>query len=278
MENNRKWTDRSVKLYVMLVIILSLIIETVYILSKNGYLMILVMWTPALCATIANIVSIKEKGEKFSLKKHFSDLGFKVAGIKYILLGLILPLIYLLIPYMIYWKMHPNNFAYHGVALSAILADCLPVGIIGTILSMLTATGEEIGWRGFMVPAFIERIGLKKTLVFTGLFWSCWHLPLLIFGGYMAETSLLYRVPAFILCIVPIGIIVGLLAYRSKSMWPCAILHAAHNNYDQSIFSIITRGDDMMYYVSETGIYTIICAWIIAIIMYAFIVKKQEKE
>ena len=278
MENNRKWTDRSVKLYVMLVIILSLIIETVYILSKNGYLMILVMWTPALCATIANIVSIKEKGEKFSLKKHFSDLGFKVAGIKYILLGLILPLIYLLIPYMIYWKMHPNNFAYHGVALSAILADCLPVGIIGTILSMLTATGEEIGWRGFMVPAFIERIGLKKTLVFTGLFWACWHLPLLIFGGYMAETSLLYRVPAFILCIVPIGIIVGLLAYRSKSMWPCAILHAAHNNYDQSIFSIITRGDDMMYYVSETGIFTIICAWIIAIIMYAFIVKKEEKE
>lgn len=47
----------------------------------------------------------------------------------------------------------------------------------------------------------------------------------------------------------------------SKSIWPAVFLHAAHNNYDQAVFGVITRGDDMMYYVSETGFLTIICAW-----------------
>ena len=276
-ENNRKWTDNSVKLYVILVTIISAIVETVYILSGNGYMVIMLMWIPALCATIANIVSINEKNEKFSLKKHLMDLGLGGCRFVYILLGFIIPLLYLLIPYMIYWAKYPDNFAYHGVPLNLILSDCLPVLFLGTAVGLITATGEEIGWRGFMVPAFVERIGLRKTLMFTGLFWSCWHLPLLIFGGYMAETPMLYRIPAFILCILPVGIIAGLLAYKSKSMWPAALLHATHNNLDQYILGVITRGENMMYYVSETGMLTIICAWIIAIVMYVTITK-NEKE
>jgi hypothetical protein len=59
----------------------------------------------------------------------------------------------------------------------------------------------------------------------------------------------------------------------SKSVWPAAFLHAAHNNYDQAVFGVITKGDDMMYYVSETGFLTIICAWVIAIIMIVIIKK-----
>ena len=277
-ENNRKWTDDSVKLYLILVVVLSVIVEAIYILCGNGSMVIALMWVPALCATIANIFSIRQKNEKFTLKRHLLDLGFGGCNIIYILLGFILPLIYLLIPYMIYWAMYPSDFAYHGVSLNLILSDCLPVAFLGTVIGMFTATGEEIGWRGFMVPAYIERIGLKKTLLFTGLFWSLWHLPLLIFGGYMAETPLFYRIPAFVLCIVPVGIIAGLLAYKSKSMWPAAVLHAAHNNFDQYIFGVITRGENMMYFVSETGIFTMICAWILAVIMYVVITKNENRE
>ena len=94
----------------------------------------------------------------------------------------------------------------------------------------------------------------------------------------MAETPLLYRIPAFVLCIVPVGIIAGLLAYKSKSMWPAAVLHAAHNNFDQYIFGVITRGENMMYFVSETGIFTMICAWILAVIMYVVVTKNENRE
>ena len=191
---------------------------------------------------------------------------------------MIIPLIYLLIPYMIYWKTHPDNFGYTGMALNLILKDCLPMMIIGIFPNVISAMGEEIGWRGYMLPALTERKGLKKALVITSLFWCCWHLPLLAFGDYMAGAPVWYKLPAFVLCILPVGIIIGCLTYMSKSVWPAAFLHAAHNNYDQAVFGVITRGDDMMYYVSETGFLTIICAWVIAIIMIVRIKSFAERE
>lgn len=63
--------------------------------------------------------------------------------------------------------------------------DCLPIGIIGTVLSMVSALGEEIGWRGFMVPALLHKLSFNKMLVISSLVWCGWHLPLLIAGDYM---------------------------------------------------------------------------------------------
>ena len=117
-----------------------------------------------------------------SLKSFLSGLGIRKCRIRYILLAVFIPLIYLLIPYMIYWKTHPDNFGYTGVALSLILKDCLPTMIIGIFPGILSAMGEEIGWRGYMLPALTERSGMKKALIITSLFWACWHLPLLAFG------------------------------------------------------------------------------------------------
>ena len=54
-------------------------------------------------------------------------------------------------------------------------------------------------------------------------------------------------------------------------------IHAAHNNYDQSVFQVITAGDNKMYFISETGVLTILCAWVLAAIMYIR-AKKQTKH
>lgn len=174
----------------------------------------------------------------------------------------------LLIPYTIYWCIYPENFAYRGVPVLLTLRDLVPPLIIGIFGSLVSAVGEEIGWRGFMVPALYERLGLDRMLVITSLFWCAWHLPLLLWGGYMDGTPLWYRLPAFVLCIFPVGVMAGLLTIKTDSVWPAAFLHAAHNHFDQGIFGLITRGDNMMYFVSETGILTIVCAWILAGFMY----------
>ena len=68
----------------------------------------------------------------------------------------------------------------------------------------------------------------------------------------------------------------GLLTLESGSVWPAAFLHAAHNNYDQAVFGLITRGDNRMYFVSETGALTILCAWALAAILYIR-ARKQAK-
>ena len=107
---------------------------------------------------------------------------------------------------------------------------------------------------------------------------ACWHLPILTFGDYMEGAPVWYKVPAFILCIVPVGIMTGYLTYKSKSVWPAAFLHAAHNNFDQAVFGVITRGEDKMYFVSETGCLTILCAWIMAVIILIMIRKDADQK
>ena len=267
---------KALIVFFAIVILLSTVTETLICRGGPEWLYLILMWIPALAATVANCISFRENGEPFSLKKLFAKGGFRKCRLRYVLLGCLLPLVYLLVPYMVYWRLYPENFAYHGDPLVLVLKDILPVLVIGILISLMSALGEEIGWRGFMVPALYERLGLNKTLLISSLFWCCWHLPLLIGGDYMPGTPLWYQLPAFVLCIFPVGVMAGLLTLESGSLWPAAFLHAAHNNYDQMVFQVITAGANKMYFVSETGVLTILCAWALAAVMYIR-VKKQAK-
>ena len=265
---NRNYGKRVLISFFAIVILFSAVVETLICRGGAEWLYIVLMWIPTLAATVANCVFFRESSKPFSVKKLFALGGFRRCKLRYVLLGCLLPLVYLLIPYMVYWWLYPENYAYHGVRLMLVLKDILPVMVIGIFISLMSALGEEIGWRGFMVPALYERLGLNKTLLTSSLFWCCWHLPLLIGGDYMSGTPLWYQLPAFALHIFPVGVMAGLLTLESGSVWPAAFLHAAHNNFDQAVFSIITRGDNRMYFVSETGVLTILCAWVLAAILY----------
>lgn len=276
MNHTNYYGKKAIGVFFGCVIGLSAVAEILICRYQRMWAYPLLMWMPAVSAAVASVAGMKEASERFTLKKLFWNTGFRSCKIRYVLAGMLIPLVYLLIPYMLYWRMQPENFAYNGVALGRILADCLPAGIIGVFINLLTAAGEEIGWRGFLFPALHREAGLERTLLITGLFWCLWHFPLLIWGGYMQGPSLAYSLIAFVLCIFPVAVICGLLRMESGSVWPCAFLHAAHNNYDQAVFDLITRGEDKMFYVSETGIFTIACTWMIAVVMYIHYKKHAE--
>ena len=160
-----------------------------------------------------------------------------------------------------------EDFSFTGVGIGSALATILLASII-----------EEVGWKGYCEDSIGNYMNwFWESLVF-GVIWSLWHFPLLIFGDYMEGTPLWYQLVAFVLCVFPIGIIAGILTIQSKSVWPAAFLHAGHNAYDQAVFGVITKGDDRMFFVSETGVFTIACAWIIAAIMFVIYVKTKKKK
>lgn len=193
-----------------------------------------------------------------------------MVSFKWILLSCINPILYIGIPYVIFWIIFPDSLDMDGT----LVIKLLVMSVLGIFIGLLTALGEEIGWRGYFVPVLLERLGLNKALLFTSLFWGAWHLPILLSGLYMPGTPVWYKVPAFLLLIVPVGMIAGLLSVKTKSVWPAAFLHAAHNTFDQTIFGSLTVADNKMYFVSETGVLTIICAWILAVVFY----KKLDLE
>ena len=55
-------------------------------------------------------------------------------------------------------------------------------------------------------------------------------------------------------------------------------MHAAHNNFDQALFGTYTSGKDHMYYVSETGLLTVVIGLLVAVIYYSLVKNEIKKD
>jgi membrane protease YdiL (CAAX protease family) len=121
---------------------------------------------------------------------------------------------------------------------------------IGVIRSVSSALGEEIGWRGFLLPRLTRRFGFSIGCAISGLIWALWHYPAILGGGYDSAATHLFAVVCFTLMVVAMSFILGWLRLKSGSLWPCAILHASHNLFIQHIFDGMTAQTGPAVYVT----------------------------
>lgn len=65
-----------------------------------------------------------------------------------------------------------------------------PVAVIAVALarSLLAAVPEEVGWRGFALPALQARHSALSASLIIGLLWWAWHLPLVLGGDPVMST------------------------------------------------------------------------------------------
>lgn len=96
-----------------------------------------------------------------------------------------------------------------------------------TVLIGVAAIGEEIGWRGFLLPA-LRPLGTWPAIGITGVVWGVWHAPLVLLG-YNFGTTDPVAVPLMAVGTVLIGALVGWLRMRTGSIWAGALTHGAIN-------------------------------------------------
>ena len=99
--------------------------------------------------------------------------------------------------------------------------------ITGVIVNLIYAFGEELGWRGYLLPSLLH-LGKLRACVISGAIWGLWHTPLIMMGHLYLGYPLLGVLMITVMCIL-LGIIFGWLRLASGSLLPPIIAHAALN-------------------------------------------------
>jgi membrane protease YdiL (CAAX protease family) len=108
----------------------------------------------------------------------------------------------------------------------------LQVAIIGPIVNIIPTLGEELGWRGYLLPKLRLFFSDRAALVIAGIIWGIWHAPIIALGHNYGTSYIGYPFLGILMMIVfcaSLGIIEGYAAIKLKSAIPAAMIHSAMN-------------------------------------------------
>lgn len=211
-----------------------------------GVLLPVMMYTPALAVLIVMLVMRPiPKGERlrflgmWPLRPAKRVIGLSVLG----LLGPIaLIVLSVLVAAFCGWvRLDLVGFSGYSEALAASLPDGVetpPAAVLVVIqlvsipfaaatINAVMAFGEELGWRGFLVPA-LRPLGTWPALLVSGAIWGLWHSPVILLGYNFGRTDLTGVLFMTGGCIAW-GVLLGWLRLRTASVWPAVFAHGAMN-------------------------------------------------
>lgn len=202
-------------------------------------------------------------------KRRLSSLGLNWGKWKYQGASYLIPFFIALISYLIVWVFGFGEFynveflsekkeSYNLRGWSDLSIFLFHFGLIATIsffVSLPSILGEEIGWRGFLVPELSKIMPFSGVALVSGFIWASFHWPLIILGLYGNDvTPLYYQLFVFSIFITATGVIMAYFRIKSGSVWPAVVYHASSNIFIQKLFTPITvKTTESAWYVDEFG-------------------------
>jgi uncharacterized protein len=193
--------------------------------AHGGAYVFALMWCPGVSALATRL----------AFQGNVRGQGWRWGATRWAALAYVLPLGYATAAYGLVWLAGLG-----GVDLGRFRIGVVTFLVLGSLQSLLSATGEELGWRGFLVPTLARTLSFGRTAVVSGAIWAAWHVPLIAFADYNAGTPTWYAVLCFAVMVVSLAVPLAWLRLRSGSVWPAAILHASHNLFVQGFFDRVT--------------------------------------
>jgi uncharacterized protein len=279
---------RAVPAYLLCTLCLSSIFYVLIAISRTGggewldYTSCL-MWCPAAGALLAC---------KY-LGRSVSSLAWRWGETRYEAMGYLIPLGYASLIYAFVWTTGLGGF--YNKAFVDLVAKDFGFGppprwatiafyffftaTIAVIKNFATVLGEEIGWRGFLVPELAKRHGFGATALISGIIWALWHYPILLSGSYHSSTPVWYYLPLFTITVTTLNFLWTWLRLKSGSIWPCVFLHAAHNTFIQRFFDPLTVFNSKTRYVAtEFGAALTVVSILMALYFWRSIIGSTAPE
>ena len=152
------------------------------------------------------------------------------------------------------------SFRHHAHGLSPWLSDGANL-VIAMVLGTVLILGEEIGWRGFLLPRMQTLLPKRRAALATGALHGLFHLPLILLTTTYDSAGKRYIVaPIVVITITLAGVFYAWLRDRSGSIWPVAIAHnAANTMFDMGAAAVVTTSPVALAYTAgESGIATLV--------------------
>jgi CAAX protease family protein len=227
--------------------------------AGNGLAVSLVMWCPAFSALVTC----------WLFRVDLATLGWNWRPAKYEVWSYFIPILYAFtglhcdmgadsrfVRFATFAQPLGQAFGFPQSPTTVTLFLAIPCyATVGVVGSMARALGEEIGWRGFLLPRLVQQAGFTWGCLLSGCIWAVWHYPALLFADYNSGTRPAFALTCFTLMVIADSYILGWLRLKSGSLWTATVLHASHNLFIQAIFDRTTAPvGRALYITTEFGV------------------------
>lgn len=296
----RRQTNRRILIYLILCFGITWLFEFLVVwpvaLSANPsvqslsrLLLTVVMFFPALSVLLTRLITKEEMKDSMLIPKNGKR------SIPYFLMGWFGPTLLTTMGAVVFFLIFPDRFDPSMGAMRTVLtaqgleatdalvtmtvASQIVTGVLlGPLLNAFPCFGEEWGWRGYLLPKLLNRMGLLPTLLVSGLIWGLWHLPITMLGHNYGMGYRGYPITGIlamcVFCIV-MGVIFSYITIRTGSCLPAILGHGALNGF-ASAGILFTDGIGINPFVGPvpTGIIGgctfIICAVVMAVLLVRY--------
>jgi uncharacterized protein len=213
------------------------------------------MWCPGLAALITTLMR----------DRSLRGLGWGCGRARYWLIAYGLAIAVCLPPYLFVWFAFDafSRSQFIEVLSRSVLPSALRghagllvvVLVVSPLTGFISAAGEEIGWRGFLVPRMHALVGFTGTSLLVGLIWAAWHYPIntAVAPLYRPDVPLWYSNACFTLAVIGVSFAHTWLRIRSRSLWPSVLFHAAGNAFQSVLQAATLETGVTSYLTTEYG-------------------------
>lgn len=252
-----------------LVLTFALSLPFYIITAKTDDLALPLLLAPMLAALITRYIyrrNVRDLGWKL-MKTEAQPRWWHWDNSRFLGLSYALPPLIGVLVYGLTWAFLPGSFSTEDDA-SGILLAFVSAATVGFLFLFVLSIGEEVEWRGFLLPELTKSTCFPVAAVISGLVWAMWHYPLIFFAPEVFDFGnlpLYFAVPMFTLSLIAVSFFLGWLRMKTGSVWPAVIAHGSHNSITLSFFNDLTsQSGSAPYIAGEAGIGLLIVWGIVA--------------
>ncbi len=249
---------KKVLTYLLLAFALSSIFY--YLILSRGKMSTLpvlgLMWCPGIAGLVTRLI----------YQGNVRGIGWGWGKTRYQVASYLVPLAGGILVYGVAWLTGLAGFK-GATTQRPLWISLLLLATLGFLINVVLALGEELGWRGLLVPELAKVTSFGWTAAISAAVWVLYHYPLILFADYHSSAPRWWSLLFFTLDISAASVGFAWMRLRSGSVWTGVILHASHNLFLQEVFDPLTvdKGKTQ-YWTTEFGLgmflfYGIVAWW-----------------